>query len=105
MLREDGTPPSCSSLPVHQQKTEQQLFEGGHKQWSRETVGELGGGGEGKVINQKSVFTSLWESSPYALFHEQLRSCGEEGLLAQRALGAVPFGLRQSGRGEAGGGY
>lgn len=51
------------------------------------------------MINQKSnVFTSLWESSPHALFHERLRSLGEEGLLAQRALGRVPFGLRQSGR-------
>lgn len=58
------------------------------------------------MINQKSkVFTSLWESSPHALFRERLRSRGDEGLLAPRALGTVPFGLRQSGRKESCGGW
>jgi len=79
---------------------------GGHPQWSTEVVGESGGRGEGKVFDRKSnVFTSLGESSPRALFHEHLHGHGEEGLLAQRALGMVPFGLQQSGREESSGGW
>lgn len=51
------------------------------------------------MIDQKaSVLPSLRESSPRALLPERLRSRGEEGRLAQRAPGTVPFGLRQSGR-------
>lgn len=69
MLREDSTPPPCGSVAVRQQNLSSSCLEGGHKQWSRETVGGLGGRGEGEGMNRKfRFFTSLWESSPHAIF-------------------------------------
>lgn len=69
MLREDSSPAACGSVAVHQQNPSSSCLEGGHKQWSRETVGDLGGRGEGEGMNRTfSSFASLGESSPRAGF-------------------------------------
>lgn len=69
MLREDSGPAACGSVAVHQQTLSSSCLEGGHKQWSRETVGDLGGRGEGEGMNRTfSSFASLGGSSPRAGF-------------------------------------